>query len=133
MENDFCIGCDQKEECMEPCQDLQAYLLISDCQPLSGSSTLSGDYMDKIFASTDIPETELEQERRLRKERKERGKAIDKLITYFGKITGEEGKSLKYFFIWKLKVEERLKDREIADIIGLSRQRINQILSEIKL
>jgi hypothetical protein len=121
-----------RETCQSPCEELQTFLKLSESHPLSGSSTLSTDYMDNVFEIETPGESELELLRIRIKERKERGQAIKKLIRYFAEITGEEGKSLKYFLIWRMKAEEKLKDWEIAEIIGLSRRRIGQILGEIR-
>jgi hypothetical protein len=132
MNETFCIACDRKEDCREPCTELEVHLFQEFVHPLSGENPLSTDYMDKVFKGREREENPLELERQQRKARKKRGKAVNKLVAYFAEITGEEGKSLKYFLIWKMKVEEQLKDREIAEIIGFSRQRISQILGEIK-
>jgi len=133
MNETFCISCQNREDCQQPCTELEIFLFQEHKHPLSGSTTLSTDYMDATFQSRERePAYLLDQERKARKERKERGKAVNKLISYFAEITGEEGKSLKYFLIWKMKQEEELKDWEIAEIIGFSRQRISQILGEIK-
>jgi DNA-directed RNA polymerase specialized sigma subunit len=133
MENDYCVDCEKKEDCKGPCDPLQAYLLLTEGQPLSGSINLSSDYIDKTFADPRKEKSNIERARELRKERKSRGKAIGKIIGHLAKLTGEEGKSLKYFFIWKMSQEEEKKHWEIAEIMGLSRRRVSQILEEIKL
>jgi hypothetical protein len=93
---------------------------------------LSTDYMDKIFAAPEGSESVLTRERRVRREKRQRGRAINKLVAYFGELTGEEGKSLKYFLIWKMYQEEELSHREIAEILDVTRARITQIIIEIK-
>jgi DNA-directed RNA polymerase specialized sigma subunit len=132
MENTYCIGCDFRELCVDPCEELRAHLKEGEWDLLGKYSQLSTDYMDKVFPDQADRETDQENERRLAKERKDRGKAINKLVAYFGRITGEEGKSLKYYFVWKLYNEEMLTHTEIAEILDVSRPRISQMLLEIK-
>jgi hypothetical protein len=132
MDVTYCMICGSRETCQRPCEELQTFLKLQESHPLSGSSTLSSDYMDNVFEMEVLEESAIELAKIARKERKERAKAISGLISYFGEITGEEGESLKYFLIWKMKQEEKLKDWQIAEIMGLSRSRVTQILLKIR-
>jgi len=133
MNETFCLTCPNRDTCQAPCEELEIYLYQGHTHPLSGSSTISNDLMDSMFEGEEkVLSNKGDDERIQRKARRERGKAIDKIVAYLGKITGEEGKSLKYFLIWKMKVDEGLKHWEIAEIMGLSRRRISQIIQDIE-
>jgi len=130
--NDFCIACEDREDCEGVCVDLNNYMEGFTTGSTITQFTMSTDFLDAKFSDPDTEETRIEREQRLRKERKERGKAVRNIVRHFANLTDEEGKSLKFFLIWKMSVEEKLKHWEIAEIIGISRQRISQILDEIK-
>jgi hypothetical protein len=126
-----CHDCEVKDGCRAACQDLEKDLEAVEVPCFSGP-LFSEMLIERVFPEMPKEETYLQRERRLRKERKARGKAIAELIAYFSAITNEEGKSLRFFLIWRLAKEESLSHREIADIMGISRQRISQIMNIIE-
>lgn len=126
-----CGFCKNSAVCHDPCQELLKELKALDGPPFWGP-LLSEMLIERIFAEVPKSETILQKERRLRKERKARGKAMADLISYFSAITQEEGKCLKYYFIWRMFKEEELNHREIAEILNISRQRVSQIVNIIE-
>lgn len=126
----LCVDCPKKHICNEPCEKLTLDLEKQEGPPFWGP-LLSEMLIERIFP--DMPKESPQQKAaRLRKERKRQGEAIRELIDYFSALTGEKGKSLKYFFVWKLSNEDKFKQHEIAEILSLSRVRVNQILKLIQ-
>ncbi len=126
----LCVKCPKRHICNEPCGKLTLDLEKQEGPPFWGP-LLSEMLIERVFP--EMPkETPQQQAARLKKERKRQGKAINQLIGYFSALSREKGKSLKYYFVWKLAKEDKLKQHEIAEILSISRVRVNQILKLIQ-
>lgn len=123
----LCLDCENKLCCKEPCEELLTDLETREGPPFWGP-LFSEMLIERIFP--DMPKENPQSFAAA--QRKATGKAISKLVDYFAALTKEEGKCLKYYFIYKLNKEDGYNHREIAEILNLSRQRVSQIMNIIE-
>ena len=121
MKNDYCKGCGNKRYCRKICTNLEGHLKVSGDR----ASTLSGDYIDKVFSSRAGEWLQEKQYENLDK----RGKAVRGSILHFQKFGCQ---SVRFFWMWNASRVEGLSNGEIAYILGISRQMVSRIFSRIK-
>lgn len=122
MKNEYCKGCDDKSNCKNICPELEAHIKTTKDRAMP----LSGNYIDRAFPFKEAAEalgnlriSHLES----------RGKAMRKVIKHF-KGFGDNG--ILFFWVWHIRQNEGMSQSDLAVMLGMSQQRVSQILQEIE-
>lgn len=118
----FCSSCNRKDSCDIICPDLKTYLKAGGDR----ASPLSSDYIDRTFPLKETTSFLGEKYYSYIDKKGREAKALIKHFTQFG-VNG-----VLYYWIWMEYKKENYSQHDIARMLGLSQQRVSQIINIIR-
>ena len=127
MSYKICTICEKRDRCRTPCADIEAQLRDLVVNEWSDTTSISGDYIDRKFATV---EEEAQDDELLKRKSWERRIVYSRMmIRIFERF---KNKSLKYLLIWRYHIEENLTQQQIAELVDYSQQQVGNIIKRLE-